>query len=167
MAGHVSRRVMQAYDLPAESAAGVKAGAGWHVSCTLIPSIIQNSKDRDIMPVPTTVTEQGFRLTAGRLRQRFRGCRLRLKDMIREDIQSVPGLMALLMKPRNGERWTPGERLQLVNQLKSLSRISLAAVLTVLPGSILVLPLLAWWLDRRRTSAIHALGRRATDPAHK
>ena len=58
--------------------------------------------------------------------------------------------MPLLMKPRNHERWDAADRLALKAHLLRLTRISRYLALLALPGAILLLPLLAWWLDRRR-----------------
>ena len=110
-----------------------------------------------------TATEQGFRHEAGRLRRQLRTHSGRIRDMIRKDIQDIPGLMALLMKPRNGSRWTPAERAELVGQLSGISRLGLFLALAVVPGTTVALPLLAWWLDRRRTQDARAVDRRTTD----
>lgn len=118
------------------------------------------------MPDPT-VTDQGYRFATGRLRQQLRNQSGRIRDMIRKDIQDIPGLMALLMKPRNGSRWTAAERAELVGQLRGISRLSLLLALTVVPGSMVVLPLLAWWLDRRRAQLPVVAARRATDSAQE
>ena len=48
-----------------------------------------------------------------------------------------------LMKQRNGYRWTEGDRCKLAS-------LSPYMVLFVSPGGFLALPVLAWWLDRRR-----------------
>jgi hypothetical protein len=74
----------------------------------------------------------------------------REKSRIREEIAQIPGLMALLMKPRNGLRWTKTERAELRTQLRRLSRLSLYLALATLPFTSLTLPLVAWWLDRRQ-----------------
>jgi hypothetical protein len=66
------------------------------------------------------------------------------------EITKVGGLMPLLMKPRNGQRWTPEERRELAAHLRRLSTISPYLVVLAMPGGMLVLPALAWWLDRRR-----------------
>jgi len=66
------------------------------------------------------------------------------------EFAKVRGLMPLLMKRRNGERWTKEERAILLRQLRALSNLSPYLIPLVMPGGILVLPLLAWWLDRRR-----------------
>jgi hypothetical protein len=74
----------------------------------------------------------------------------REKDRLRHEIAQVPGLMALLMKPRNGLKWSSTERRELREQLRRFSRLSLYLATAALPGTTLTLPLLAWWLDRRR-----------------
>jgi hypothetical protein len=66
------------------------------------------------------------------------------------EITKVGGLMPLLMKPRNGQRWTAEERRELAAHLRRLSTISPYLVVLAMPGGMLVLPALAWWLDRRR-----------------
>ena len=58
--------------------------------------------------------------------------------------------MPLLMKQRNGNRWTADERRELKDHLNTLSQISPYLVALAVPGSMLMLPVLAWWLDRRR-----------------
>ncbi len=74
----------------------------------------------------------------------------REKLRVREEIALIPGLMALLMKPRNGLKWTQEERAQLRAQLRSLSRLSIYLALATLPFTSATLPLVAWWLDRRQ-----------------
>ena len=71
------------------------------------------------------------------------------KHLLSEVIQ-VQGLMPLLMKPRNKQRWTPEDRAELKVHLRRLSNISPYLIVLALPGSFVILPVLAWWLDRRR-----------------
>jgi hypothetical protein len=71
------------------------------------------------------------------------------KRLLAEAVQ-VKGLMPLLMKHRNGQRWTTEERAELRAHFRRLSELSPYLVVVVLPGAPLTLPLLAWWLDRRR-----------------
>ena len=78
----------------------------------------------------------------------------REKLRIREAIAQIPGLMTLLMKPRNGLKWTRAERAELRTQLRGLSRLSLYLALATLPFTSLTLPLVAWWLDRRRQKRV-------------
>lgn len=66
------------------------------------------------------------------------------------ELVAVRGLMPLLMKARNGSQWSPQERAELLGQLRRLSRLSPYLLLLLLPGSVLLLPVYAWWLDRRR-----------------
>ncbi|MFZ2855290.1 MAG: hypothetical protein WAZ34_14435 [Rhodocyclaceae bacterium] len=66
------------------------------------------------------------------------------------DVLRMRGLMPLLMKNRNGGAWTSEERTELLAQLRTLSRISPYLLFLMLPGSALLLPAYAWWLDRRR-----------------
>lgn len=82
----------------------------------------------------------------------------RERRRLRQEVSRVPGLMAMLMKPRNGRRWTPAERETLRQQLYSMRRLGLYVVVMLIPGTALTLPLLAWWLDRRHT-------RRVTSPS--
>ncbi len=74
----------------------------------------------------------------------------REKSRLRKEITQVPGLMALLMKPRNGQKWNQADRAELRAQLRRLSRLGLYLTTAALPGTSLTLPLLAWWLDRRQ-----------------
>lgn len=75
----------------------------------------------------------------------------RERRRLRQDVGSVPGLMALLMKTRNGQPWTPVERAALRAQLRSMRRLGLYVAVMFVPGTAITLPLLAWWLDRRHT----------------
>ena len=74
----------------------------------------------------------------------------RERDHVLRAVLKAKGLMPLLMKQRNGDRWTTGERQELKEQLNALSQISPYLVPLAMPGSMLMLPMLAWWLDRRR-----------------
>lgn len=66
------------------------------------------------------------------------------------ELDKVKGMMPLLMKRRNGGQWTVDERHALIEQLHALAHLSPYLVILALPGSFLFLPVLAWWLDRRR-----------------
>jgi uncharacterized Tic20 family protein len=54
------------------------------------------------------------------------------------------------MKPRNGRPWTADERALLRARLQGLSHLSAYFALLALPGSAVLVPLFAWWLDRRK-----------------
>jgi hypothetical protein len=74
----------------------------------------------------------------------------REKRRLLNEFSQVRGLMPLLMKPRNKQRWTREDKAQLAAHLKRLSSLSPYLVVLVMPGGLLALPALAWWLDRRR-----------------
>jgi uncharacterized membrane protein len=86
----------------------------------------------------------------------------RLIDRWRRDARAalgaVDGLMRVLMKPRNGEAWTDADRAFLRDALRAAARWTPALFLFMLPGSLLLLPIYAAALDRRR-------GRRRPDAA--
>jgi hypothetical protein len=75
----------------------------------------------------------------------------REKSRIRAELQQVPGLVPLLMKPRNGLPWSKEDRAELTAQLQRVGRLGLYLTALAVPGTSLTLPLLAWWLDRRRS----------------
>jgi hypothetical protein len=70
------------------------------------------------------------------------------------DLVRMRGLMPLLMKHRNGGRWSVDEKSELLFQLRILSRVSPYLLFLLLPGSALLLPIYAWWLDRRRKDRV-------------
>ena len=91
----------------------------------------------------------GVRVSPG-LMQKMLAAQNRERKQLLGEMVKVRGLMPLLMKPRNGERWTGTERIALQEQLRALAYLSPYLVVMVLPGSFVALPVLAWWLDRRR-----------------
>jgi hypothetical protein len=74
----------------------------------------------------------------------------RERDRIRAEMLHIQGMIPLLMKQRNGGRWTSEERAMLRQQLHSLTSLFPYLLVMVAPGSFFLLPMLAWWLDRRR-----------------
>mgnify|MGYP003334175848 CR=1 FL=1 len=74
----------------------------------------------------------------------------REKRRLLAEMSQVRGLMPLLMKPRNKQRWTVEDKAELQIHLRRLSNISPYLIVLALPGSFILLPALAWWLDRRR-----------------
>jgi hypothetical protein len=79
-----------------------------------------------------------------------RGIEQRERKRLLGEAVKIKGLMPLLMKPRNGQKWTREDRTELRDHMRRLSELSPYLVLVVLPGAPVTLPLLAWWLDRRR-----------------
>ena len=80
----------------------------------------------------------------------FQAPLIREKNRIRAEMQGIQGLLPLLMKQRNGSRWTSAERSELRGHLRNLTTLGPYLLVLVAPGSFVLLPLLAWWLDRRR-----------------
>ncbi len=78
----------------------------------------------------------------------------REKKHLLHEILQVKGLMQLLMKPCNEQSWTPEDKQELRVHLRRLSNISPYLIVLALPGSFLMLPALAKWLDRRRNRRI-------------
>jgi hypothetical protein len=73
----------------------------------------------------------------------------REKRHILSELVQVTGLMPLLMKPRNYRKWTSEDKRELRLHLRRLSRVSAYIALLVVPGGFAMLPVMAWWLDRR------------------
>ncbi len=66
------------------------------------------------------------------------------------ELMDARGMMPILMKARNGGQWTPAEREELLRHLRRMAHLSPYLIALVMPGSVLLLPAYAWWLDRRR-----------------
>ena len=69
---------------------------------------------------------------------------------IHNELSHVRGLIPILMKRRNGEQWSKEERRILLRDLRALSNLSPYLIPLLMPGGVLMLPVLAWWMDRRR-----------------
>ncbi len=74
----------------------------------------------------------------------------REKKYLVTELSQVKGLMPLLMKPRNKQRWSAEDRLELAQHMRRLRDVSPYIVVFAMPGGLAMLPVLAWWLDRRR-----------------
>jgi len=73
----------------------------------------------------------------------------RQRQYIRNEIIHARGLIPLLMKHRNGSSWTREERILLLRELRAVSNLSPYLLPLVMPGGVLMLPVLAWWMDYR------------------
>ncbi len=78
----------------------------------------------------------------------------REKLRLRDELALMKGAWPLLMKQRNGGRWTAEEKAQLKAMIRSASSVSPYLFIWALPGSVVMLPFLAWYLDRQRKSRI-------------
>ena len=110
-----------------------------------LPRVSAQAIASTVSPAPT-----GILSGLGRLFKAARTLLEREKSRIRGEIAQVPGLMALLMKPRNGQKWTRAERAELRAQLRRLSRLGLYLMTAAIPGTSLTLPLLAWWINCKK-----------------
>lgn len=77
----------------------------------------------------------------------------REKRRLGDELMHIRGAWPLLMKQRRGGKWTPQDKAQLKLMLRSASSVSPYLFIWALPGSVLLLPFLAWYLDRRRKKA--------------
>ena len=75
----------------------------------------------------------------------------RERKFLLSEMSQVRGLMPILMRRRNKQQWTPEELAEIRDHLRRISKLSPYLVIIVMPGGFAVLPVLAWWLDRRRT----------------
>ena len=69
----------------------------------------------------------------------------REKRRILSELVKVTGLIPLLMKSRNFQKWTSEDKRELRLNLKRLSRVS---------AYIAMLPVIAYWLDRRSSRRV-------------
>lgn len=74
----------------------------------------------------------------------------REKRRLQDELAMMKGAWPLLMKQRRGGKWTTEERARLRAMVRSASSVSPYLFIWALPGSVLLLPLLAWFLDRQR-----------------
>lgn len=74
----------------------------------------------------------------------------REKYRLRQELGKFKGAIPLLMKPRNGGKWDEQDRVNLKRMFRAASSVYPYLVIWALPGSIVLLPFLAWHLDARR-----------------
>ena len=82
----------------------------------------------------------------------FMASNVREKRRLRDQLLMMKGAWPLLMKQRNGGKWTGEDKVNLKGMLRSASSVSPYLFIWALPGSLLMVPLLAWYLDKRRKS---------------
>lgn len=78
----------------------------------------------------------------------------RERKFILSELVQVKGLMPVLMKRRNRQKWSPEDLAEIRSHIQRLSKLSPYLVVIVMPGGFAMLPVLAWWLDRRRNRRI-------------
>ncbi len=90
------------------------------------------------------------------LTHRILDAQRREQRLILAELGKIKSFMPLLMKRRNGGAWSGAERHQLHQQLRALAYLSPYLLILMLPGSFVLLPMFAWWLDRRRHGRVSA-----------
>jgi hypothetical protein len=76
---------------------------------------------------------------------------LHYRETIREEIHSIKDLMALLMKGTK-EKWARGELKEIKSHFAHLSKKVPVLMVFLLPGGLILLPILVEVLERRRKS---------------
>lgn len=97
-----------------------------------------------------TVSYQSRMQKAPRWFHSFLASNSREKNRLRNELSQIKGAIPLLMKPRNGHKWTAQDRHELQRMLRAASAVYPYLIIWALPGSVLLLPFLAWHLDARR-----------------
>ena len=82
----------------------------------------------------------------------FMASNSREKRRLRDELVMMKGAWPLLMKQRDGGTWTFDDKERLKTMVRSASSVSPYLFIWALPGSVLLLPFLAWFLDKRRKS---------------
>ena len=68
----------------------------------------------------------------------------------RDELAHIKGAWPLLMKERRGGTWTDDDKVRLQSMVRSASSVSPYLFIWAIPGSMALLPFLAWYLDRQR-----------------
>jgi hypothetical protein len=79
-----------------------------------------------------------------------------LRGRLRSEVLRIEGLIAVLMKRRNGQDWSVEDRALLKTEFHRLARATPAFLVFMLPGGALLLPLYAWFLDTRHFRRVSA-----------
>ena len=74
----------------------------------------------------------------------------REKRRLGDELANIRGAWPLLMKQRQGGKWSRADKERLRQMLRSASSVSPYLFIWAIPGSVMLLPLLAWYLDKRR-----------------
>ncbi len=68
----------------------------------------------------------------------------------KQEMATIRGSVVWLVRQRRQGQWTAHERAHLREVMRTASSVSPYLVIWVVPGSLLLLPFLAWFIDRRR-----------------
>jgi len=72
----------------------------------------------------------------------------RERERVRAEMAGIPGLIRLLMTHRGGVHWKTEERRRLVQEVRKVVALAPYLVALVVPGSFILVPVVAWWRDR-------------------
>lgn len=84
----------------------------------------------------------------------------REKTRLRSEMAVMKGSVVWLVRQRRQGQWSAQERAHLRQVMRSASSVSPYLIIWVVPGSMLLLPFLAWFIDSRRK------GRSSPDALH-
>lgn len=74
----------------------------------------------------------------------------REKSRLRREMATMKGSVVWLVQQRRQGTWSAEERAHLRDVMRSASSVSPYLFIWVIPGSMLLLPFMAWFLDKRR-----------------
>ena len=74
----------------------------------------------------------------------------REKSRLRREIATMKGSVVWLVQQRRQGTWSAQERAHLRDVMRSASSVSPYLFIWVIPGSMLLLPFMAWFLDKQR-----------------
>ncbi len=74
----------------------------------------------------------------------------REKTRFKREMATIRGSVVWLVRQRRQGQWTAHERAHLRDMMRTASSVSPYLVIWVVPGSLLLLPFLAWFIDHRR-----------------
>lgn len=74
----------------------------------------------------------------------------REKNRLRREMATMKGSAVWLVQQRRQGHWTADERAHLRDVMRSASSVCPYLFIWVIPGSMLLLPWMAWFLDRQR-----------------
>lgn len=80
----------------------------------------------------------------------FLASNTRERRRFQDELVQMKGAWPLLMKQRRGGTWTPDDKERLMTMVRSASSVSPYLFIWAVPGSMILLPFLAWFLDRQR-----------------
>lgn len=81
----------------------------------------------------------------------------REKRRLSGELARMKGAIPLLLKQRDGGKWTAEDKVQLKSMVRSASSVSPYLFIWAVPGSMLLLPFLAWYLDWQRKKQLRKM----------